>query len=345
MGSISSGLKNKNLFRKNTPLYLTFLLTIISGALVYSFFPHPSEGKKITIVSSSSDCIPEMDVLRSREYKLTHRVLLSNTKNETSKFADLKDRINRYIAECKTSKGVNDVSVYYRSLAGGAWFQVNGGIVYNPASLMKVPYLITILKQAQNSPGFLDKKIYFDNHFAQGNDQNIKDFKLQEHTNYTIRQLLQYMIVHSDNDATVLVSQNVNQEVFSKLFSDLEIPATPTNGGEYFINVLDCSKFFRVLYNSSYLDDEYSEFALELLSKTSYKDGLLKNLDANFPVAHKFGERIINAIQELHEIGIFYVDNHPYVLGVMSSGHDLNQLSSVLSDVSKMVYEENNKSN
>jgi hypothetical protein len=132
-------------------------------------------------------------------------------------------------------------------------------------------------------------------------------------------------------------------EIFNKLFSDLGVAppsADPAKAPEYSMNVIDCCKFFRILYNSSYLKEEYSEFALELLTKSTFKDGLVKNIAGGFPVAHKFGERVLQNVQELHEVGIFYVDRKPYMLGVMSTGRDLKNLSSVLSHVSELIYQE-----
>ncbi|MCX6291166.1 MAG: class A beta-lactamase-related serine hydrolase [Bacteroidetes bacterium] len=345
MNALTPGIKNKNLFNKDTPLYITILLVIVSGAIVYFIFPHPLDGKKITtIVSQTPDCFPELNNLRSGDFQLAHRLLLSDIKSENPKLISFKERLNQFIAKDKTSNGVSDVSIYYRNLNDGSWFAINGGDVYNPASLMKVTYLIAILKQAEYNPRILEQKILFQQHFAQGNNQNIQDFHLQENKYYTLKELLQYMIIYSDNDAAFLVSQNTNQEIYRKLFVDLGI-TVPTEKGEYFISVVDYCKMFRVLYNSSYLRDDYSEFALELLTKSTYKDGLLKSLNTNFPIAHKFGERIINHVQQLHEVGIFYADSHPYILGVMSTGSDLRQLSSMLSQVSQIVYEESARPN
>ena len=343
MNTTNHEFKSKNLFRKDTPLYITILLIFFSGAIVYCLFPHSSEGKKIILVSQEADCLSEMELLRSSEYKFTHPLLLADVKSENPSLNVMKEKLNQFIAESKASNGLTDISIYYRNMNNGAWFEINGYAVYNPASLMKLAYLITALKQAENNPRFLDKQVFFANHFSEGNNQNIKDFKLSENRNYTIRELLQFMIANSDNDAAYLITQNTNPEVLNKLLTDLAINRPPANGGEYFISVIDYCKLFRVLYNGSYLKAEHSEFALELLTKSTFKDGLLNNPNITFPVAHKFGERIINKIQQLHETGIFYLDRQPYMLGVMSSGQNLKQLSSILSHVSEIVYKETNK--
>ncbi len=342
-------IKSKNLFRKDTPLYVTIILVFVSSFVVYGLFPHPESRKINTVVAQANDCVAEIDILRSNDFKLTHRTLLADIRNENPKLSSIKERITQTITENKFSNTANDVSVYFRNLNDGSWFEINGGSTYNPASLMKVTYLIAVLKQAEKNPGFLDKQLYFEKHFEKSYDQNIKDFTLQERKHYPVRELLFDMIVYSDNDALFLLSQQTDSVIYDKLFLDLEMvpPSHFSNPNSYLLSVIDYCKFFRILYNGSYLREEYSEFALDLLTKSTYKEGFVKNIGSDFPVAHKFGERVLahTNVQELHEVGIFYVDHRPYLLGVMSTGRDLKKLSAVLSRISEIVYRESGNFN
>ncbi|MCX6290409.1 MAG: serine hydrolase [Bacteroidetes bacterium] len=322
------------------------LLMIATGLVVYFFFPRLP--KVVMTDSKKSDCPEKMDELRLKDYKLTQPLLFVDIPNENSELISIKNEINEMILRDKSSNLVRDVSVYYRRLNDGAWFLINGAKTYTPASLMKVAFLISILKQSETDPGLLNKKIYFDKHFQNDYHQNIKNFGLEQKRNYSVKELLSDMIVHSDNDALILISQLTDQKVFSKIFTDLGVaspPMDPTKGADYVIAVNDFCKLFRILYNSGYLTDAHSEFALELLSASTYKDGLLKNLEPAFPVSHKFGERVSGNTAQLHEIGIFYSESEPYLLGVMSEGRDLKNLSTVLSQVSEIVYRNHRKGN
>jgi hypothetical protein len=104
------------------------------------------------------------------------------------------------------------------------------------------------------------------------------------------------------------------------------------------MNVVQCSKFFRLLFNSNYLGREMSETGLDLMTHCDFKDGLLKGLDSTITVAHKFGERSGNGFKELHEGGIIYVDNHPYILCVMTRGNDYDKLSDIIGNISRITY-------
>jgi hypothetical protein len=57
-------------------------------------------------------------------------------------------------------------------------------------------------------------------------------------------------------------------------------------------------------------------------------------------VAHKFGERGgIEGGQQLHDCGIVYSQSGPYVLCIMTRGRSLEELKTVIADLSKIVYD------
>lgn len=337
---------SKNLFNKDIPLYLSIIIVVASISLVYFLMPKPQG--KIMLVQQTKDCISDMEQVRSKDFHFTQPLFLADVKMESARFNSIKNKLKSFIEQSKAASVLNDISIYYRNLNDGEWFSINSTESYYPASIMKVSFLIAMLKQSESEPHLLDKKIYFEKPFANGYERNTSNFSLKLNSSYSIKELLYDMIVFSDNDALTLISMNVKPDVYNKLFSDLGITPPPTGavkGFGYTMSVVDCCKFFRVLYSSTYLNSDNSEFALELLTKSTFKEGLVKNLGSDFPVAHKFGERMENNVQQLHELGIFYVDHKPYLLGVMSTGHDFKQLSSVLSQISEIVYSESNQAN
>ncbi len=76
-----------------------------------------------------------------------------------------------------------------------------------------------------------------------------------------------------------------------------------------------------------------------------FPQGLQSGVPASIEVADKFGEREVFSTDgtlsylELHDCGIIYVPDSPYVVCVMTRGHDFNSLASIIGDVSKIVYE------
>ncbi|MDQ5968539.1 MAG: beta-lactamase class [Patescibacteria group bacterium] len=52
------------------------------------------------------------------------------------------------------------IGIYVRNLNNGPWFGINENEKYSPASMMKVPILITFLKWIEQDSLVLDKKIF-----------------------------------------------------------------------------------------------------------------------------------------------------------------------------------------
>ena len=52
-------------------------------------------------------------------------------------------------------------SIYFRELIDGPWIGVYERIGYIPASLLKLPTLIAVLKRAERDPAFLAQRVTF----------------------------------------------------------------------------------------------------------------------------------------------------------------------------------------
>jgi beta-lactamase class A len=76
--------------------------------------------------------------------------------------------------------------------------------------------------------------------------------------------------------------------------------------------------------------------------QSTFNRGFLRGLPTATKTAHKFGEYIdtANGIVELHESGVIYIKNKPYVVTIMTRGKNLDELSVVIGKVSKLIYDE-----
>ncbi len=151
------------------------------------------------------------------------------------------------------------------------------------------------------------------------------------------------MIIDSDNVAKDLLLDYADRDTLYQLFGDLdiELPDAKTPDDKYYgISVKTYSLFFRTLYNSTILNRNDSEKALQLLSKTTFKTGIIAGIPENIAVAHKFGAHVSPPIgNELHDCGIIYYPQKPYLLCVMTRGRDANKLALVITNISKSVFE------
>ncbi|MFZ7146176.1 MAG: serine hydrolase, partial [Bacteroidota bacterium] len=243
------------LFKLNLPLYIVLLLAcgaFASGKYILSGNKSSSKPFEAPTVPN---CPTSMEQIRLKDYELTHPLILTDISEESEALRDIHTKIEAYVNAARTEQKADEISVYFRKLDNGSWFSINPNQTYNPASMIKIAYLITYMKMAESNPNILKKKVYFAKHFSQAINQNIKDFQLKESYEYTIEGLLTAMMVHSDNDATILLGENMNINIFNGIFKDLDIPI-PNPVTEYYISVNDFCKFYRVLYSSTYTRPE-----------------------------------------------------------------------------------------
>lgn len=282
------------------------------------------------------------------EYRFINPLLACDVsaKKEIAEFTPLKREISSLIENKVYDKDVQHVSVYFDT-RDGRWLGINTAERYFPASLMKVPSMIAVLKAVESDPELLKKKMRYDGltdlndieHFA-------PKLSLEAGQAYTVDELLERMIVDSDNNAVPLLLQNISDRDFEEVLTDLGL-ALPAGLGDTLVDFMDVkqyARFFRVLYNATYLNRELSEKALSLLSRSDFADGLRAGIPKDVAIAQKFGERAFGPEQdrsiqkELHDCGIVYYPEHPYLLCVMTKGGDYAKLAKTIQDVSRRVY-------
>ncbi len=99
--------------------------------------------------------------------------------------------------------------------------------------------------------------------------------------------------------------------------------------------------FFKAIYNGAYLSLEYSEYAANLMSHSSFEEGFAKGFPPKTKMWRKFGEwRSPGEDFELHESGIVYIYGKPYHLTVMTKGKDTEKLAGAIRLVCGLVYKE-----
>lgn len=270
--------------------------------------------------------------------------------DEFTSFRKLEYKISEMIQEEEKSENVDRVSVYFRDMNTGAWVGVNEKEEFSPASLLKVPVMMAYYKLAEKDTSLLSKEMeYHSDDFESVNlIQNIAPTEsLSENQKYKIDDLISRMIINSDNQSQFLLMSQLPISDMETVYIDLGIRIPGIRGTDDFMTVKEYASFFRILYNATYLSREYSEQALRLLSNVEYTKALRAGVPVDIVVAHKFGERGHTTedgrqLKQLHDCGIIYYPERPYLLCVMTRGEDLTKLSTTIKNVSELVYQEVN---
>lgn len=253
----------------------------------------------------------------------------------------LENKIKELIEQEIKEGNISQASVYLRDLNNGPWIGVNEKEEFTPASLMKVPLLISYLKKAEVEPELLDKKIKIIMNQDLALSPNITPLRqVVTGEEYSVRELLEYMIKYSDNLATNTLLVNMDEQFFNKVYYDVGLNPLEQSAFKDFITVRDYAGFFRILYNASYLSRDSSEYALKLLNQTSFKQALVAGLPLEVKIAHKFGERRFVDMLQLHDCGVVYRPGNPYLICVMTKGLNFNLLQDFIAKLSALSYQE-----
>lgn len=250
----------------------------------------------------------------------------------------ISEAIDRYTASGKATH----IAVYFRHLLDGAWFGINEKVQFTPASLLKVPVLIAVLKQADSDPDLLREKLIYDQIFDPVKPYFMSKEQLEIGKTYTIEDLVSRMIKYSDNESMYLVRKRFDASFIDTLYRDLKlIPPDDTYFNDS-MRIKDYASFFRILFNATYLSPSSSTKALELLSTIEFDQGISAQLPPGITVAHKFGERTYtdDNSKQLHDCGIIYYPGNPYLLCIMTKGSDFDTLASVIREISKTIFQE-----
>jgi beta-lactamase class A len=252
----------------------------------------------------------------------------------------LKDAIEGQLVRLGKEKNVT-ISLYTKSFPDGLWYGFNENEAFQMGSLFKVISLVNYLKQAEENPRILDQKIIFNEpsllkyYEVQG---IVPKRKLELGKTYSIRELLELMIIYSDNVASILLERLDQKASFKKLAVELDVPIYNESPPFRPNTVQEFSTFFRILFNASYLSKPHSEYALDLLTKIEFNGGVRAAVPAEVAVAHKFGESFKDGFHYFNDCGIVYRPQHPFLFCLSLKSKNESELEPLTTDIAKLVY-------
>jgi beta-lactamase class A len=329
-------ISKETLIKFSLPCFISLAIGLIIGVFIPVYFnPKDFSFEKIH------------EVRNSQNYKYINPLLECESANisQDKNLTTLKTQIKNFIDDqTKNNKDISFGSVYYRDLNNGPWIGIHQDELFSPASLIKVPLMMAYYQIAQEDSTILQKKLLNTQTFD-SKDQNIQpEVYLQPNQEYTVDDLINRMIIYSDNLAYNLLLSNIDNQKIYQVYSDLgvDISKAKDNPDGNILTVAQYASFYRILFNSSYLDKDMSEKALSLLSQTKYNQALVAGVPDNIQVSHKFGERQYTQTGEkqLHDCGIVYLPKKPYLLCVMTRGDNFDNEANFIKQISQMVYKD-----
>lgn len=257
-------------------------------------------------------------------------------------YEPIRNKLVRLIEERKTS-GVSNVGVYFRDLRNGPTFSIDSEENYLGMSILKLPVMVRYLKDAEGNPGILEEMVIAHINPATVNQNLSMNETISEGQSYSVAELLERMIRYSDNNSrTALVEHYAKAHPQADSVADtlleLGIIDPEMNDNANLIRLKSVASIFRILYNASYLDAEHSQKALTWLANSAYDNGLVRHIPSSITVANKYGLANYEKEKQLHDCGIVYYPDHPYLVCIMTKGTSVDGLEDTIADISKELY-------
>jgi beta-lactamase class A len=338
--------------KKQVRLNRSLLLTLVVGAFALgAFIGAGTLGLFSPLQADKGDSLVQG---RDEEFKFIRAsqgpMKASEGRLSSRELKPFRYKVNSLIEE-KIKKGeAAAISFYFRDLVNGNRFGIGENNKFSPESLLKLPLMIAYFKWAESNPLVLRRTLTFAGAGHRDEQIHIKPLAvLDPGKQYAVNDLIFRMIAYDDSDAYSLLLAHLPPGRLDKIFKDLNVEYDPHKDKEEDLLSLSAfAGFYRVLYNASYLSEEMSEKALRYLSKSTFRDGMASGIPQNIEIAGKHGEWTVSVtangeeeeLYQLHEFGIIYHPNRPFLIGIMARGNDFNKLMKVIRDITRLVYEE-----
>lgn len=268
--------------------------------------------------------------------------------------AELRSRLQSRIAEGDAEV----VGIYFRNLATGDSLLIDADTRVHAASMMKVPVMIQLFRDAEAGRLSLDDSLTITKTFTSIVDGTSYELGAPDDSDTTlyarvgekepIRELTELMITVSSNLATNMLIEFVAaervQETMRRLGADsiavlrgVEDVKAYRAGLNNTTTARDLGVIFSAIAEHRAASPESCREMIAILSRQEFNEGIPAGLPAGTRVAHKTG-----SITEIrHDGGVVYLEEDTaYVLVVLSKGiADSAVADQLIADISRIVYE------
>lgn len=225
-------------------------------------------------------------------------------------------------------------SVFFQDLTTGAWVGLDERKTFMPASLLKMPTVIAILKKVGQGSISLDTVVTLTPDMID-TDFGTLGYKGAGYE-ITVHDLLKYVITESDNTALWALNSLLTSDDYVAARAAIGMPYV-SQEEDLAVSPKSYSNILRALYMSTYLERPLSQLALSMMAETEYNNQLPAGVPPGIKVAHKVG--YFSDGGYVHDCGIVYVPEKPYILCVMSVNTTMEEADDAISHISAMTYE------
>jgi beta-lactamase class A len=245
-------------------------------------------------------------------------------------YSGLKERLENEIGSPENEK---NIGLFLQDSRTGAWLGINEKENFVPASLLKMPIMMAILKKADRGEITLNDKIKL---VGEDLDQNSGQlYKKGANYEISVWDLLKEMVLASDNTAKNVLKRQLSETELNAIFAHVGIPNPYLDSNGQMVTPRGYSRIFKSLYFSTFLPDSLSEKGLDLTTDTGMENLISAGLPPEIQVAHKYGERP----DGISDCGIIYHPKSVYFLCIMTKDIEIPKARELIANSSKIIFD------
>lgn len=274
---------------------------------------------------------------------LAKRLFLNHPNDIIINFTPLREQLEAFTKDQK-----EQIGIYFEYLPTGTSININGKEEFYRASLVKLPVVMRAYKYIEDGKLSLDDVLTIEQ--KQLNSEYGDLWKAGVGTKISVRDVIQAILVKSDNTAFNVLYEKVNVQLRNDLpsgdlsaddvYDYLDIPHN-TGAISPMITPKNFTSILKSLYFSSYLSYTHSNEILSSLTQPRNEDWIRSAIPSTIKVADKIGVYTAEpATQHVYaDCGIIYYPERSYSLCVMVRSDNAATAIPQIHDISKKVYE------
>lgn len=251
--------------------------------------------------------------------------LVLPTATPTPKFEKERGAIEEIVVPLRGKYGI-----YFQNLENKNFFEINGNGKFEAASLVKLPVILTLFREADEGRIDLDT-VY---KLKAGDKRDGAGSLVGKPVGFeiTYREMAELMGKQSDNTAFYILSRILGAEKIQAEIDTLGMDNTSFTEQE--TTPMDIGLFFRKLYGENIVSEKGKEEILSFLTETIWEDRIPAGVPKEIRVAHKIG----TLPGVISDAGIVFAPK-PFILVILTQEANEIEAKKALPEITKKIYE------
>jgi beta-lactamase class A len=224
----------------------------------------------------------------------------------------------------RTRRFNGKVGYIIKDFRSGEIVESNPNSVFPSASLIKLPIMVAAFQAVQEGRVSLNMPITMRLQDMRGGSGVLK--RARPGSIFTLRELIEYMIIHSDNTATELVLQQIGIDYVQATFNKLGLQDTEIHPEGFRLTARriaddnrtsprDMAFLLEKIYQRKSVSAEASDQMMDILKHQKLRDRLPRYIPTGWEIAHKTG--LLR--RACHDVGIVFSPGGDYMICVLTS--------------------------